>query len=244
MNTNKEITENQTSWNQYLAGLIDGDGSLLISNTGFASLEITMDIYDEYALNKIKQKLGGSVKLRSGARAFRYRLHNKTGLLDAIHRISGNIRNSKRVPQLQKICNLYNIPYKEPVPLTIENAWFAGFFDADGTISYSMKRESPQLILSVSNKYNIDLIMFKEFFGGYIRLDKASNTYKWELYNANDISFFCDYLKKYPLHSHKKKRIFLIKRYYSLKACCAYKQEPNSLLYKAWRKFEEDWNNL
>lgn len=70
-----------------------------------------MDIYDEQALNRIKQKLGGSVKLCSGVRAFRYRLHNKTGLLNAIHRLNGNIRNSKRVPQLQNICNLDIIPY-------------------------------------------------------------------------------------------------------------------------------------
>ena len=54
----------EESWNEYLAGLIDGDGSLLISKEGYASLEITMDIHDEYALNKVKQKLGGSVKPR------------------------------------------------------------------------------------------------------------------------------------------------------------------------------------
>nr|ALO20944.1 putative LAGLIDADG homing endonuclease [Microglena monadina] len=135
----------EESWNEYLAGLIDGDGSLLISKKGYASLEITMDIHDEYALNKVKQKLGGSVKRRSGAGAFRYRLHHKLGILNLLGRISGNIRNSQRIAQLQKMCILYKIPYKDPVKLTLHSSWFAGFFDADGTITYSMKKGWPQL---------------------------------------------------------------------------------------------------
>lgn len=239
MSTNLNLNEN--SWNIYLAGLIDGDGCLLVSQQGFASLEITMDIYDELALNKIKQKLGGSIKLRSGARAFRYRLHNKAGMLDLINRINGNIRNSKRVPQLKKICALYNILYKEPKPLTIESSWFAGFFDADGTLGYSIKNGAPQLIVSASNKDKVDLEPFREVFGGVVRLDKRSNTWKWDIYSEEAILSFCNYLKKHPLQSHKKKRVFLVKRYYALKACRAYKQEPNTLLHKAWDKFEKDW---
>jgi ubiquinol-cytochrome c reductase cytochrome b subunit len=142
---NNNNDKNENSWNNYLAGLIDDDGCLLISKQGFASLEITMDISDEYTLNKIKDKLGGSVKLKSGARAFRYRLHNKAGILDLINRINGHVRNSKRVPQLQKICELYNIPYKQADKLTFEDSWFAGFFDADGTLGFSLKKSSASI---------------------------------------------------------------------------------------------------
>jgi ubiquinol-cytochrome c reductase cytochrome b subunit len=189
-NNNNDKDEN--SWNNYLAGLIDGDGCLLISKQGFASLEITMDISDEYTLNKIKDKLGGSVKLRSGARAFRYRLHNKAGIRDLINRINGYVRNSKRVPQLQKICELSNIPYKQADKLTLEDIWFAGFFDADGTLGFSLKKGVPQLIISASNKNKIDLEPFREIFGGVIRLDKASNTWKWEIYRKETILIFCN----------------------------------------------------
>lgn len=87
------------SFNEYLAGLIDGDGCLLLNSKNYASLEITMDISDEHALNKIKQKLGGSVKLRTGG----YRLHHKKGMLNLISRINGLIRNSKRASQLKKL---------------------------------------------------------------------------------------------------------------------------------------------
>lgn len=254
---NKNKNQPIKSWNEYLAGLIDGDGCLLLNNKNYASLEITMSIYDEHALNKIKQKLGGSVKLRTGARAFRYRLHHKKGIINLIHRINGLIRNSKRVAQLKKLCNFYNIPFKEPKVLNQNNAWFAGFFDADGTLGYSIKNGSPKLVLSVSNKHSVDLIWFQDVFGGYIRLDKRSNTYKWEIYTKEAIQNFSEYLKKYPLHSHKRKKIFLIKRYYELRACMVNQKafskpidfeqnqkNTNSLLIKAWNQFEENWNDF
>ena len=88
------------SWNEWLAGLIDGDGSLLISKSGYSSCEITMALHDEHALAIIKQKLGGSIKKRSGVKALRYRLHNNKGMIDLITRINGNIRHTSRLKQL------------------------------------------------------------------------------------------------------------------------------------------------
>ena len=46
---------------QWLAGLIDGDGSFPLSKKGYASLEITMDIRDERALQAVKNVYGGSI---------------------------------------------------------------------------------------------------------------------------------------------------------------------------------------
>jgi hypothetical protein len=66
-----------------------------------------MDIRDERALQIIKNVYGGSIKLRSGANALRYRLHHKTGLLLLIKDVNGYIRNSNRLIQLNKICDKY-----------------------------------------------------------------------------------------------------------------------------------------
>lgn len=79
--TLSKFLKSSETWNQWFAGLVDADGCLLISSAGYMSLEITMSILDEPALLNIKQKLEGSVKLRSKARAFRYRLRNKKGML-------------------------------------------------------------------------------------------------------------------------------------------------------------------
>ena len=46
------IIKNDKSWNQWLAGLIDGDGCLLISKLGYTSCEITIDLKDAQDVNK------------------------------------------------------------------------------------------------------------------------------------------------------------------------------------------------
>ena len=48
---------NNNQFFEYLAGIIDGDGSLLLSKQGFGSLEITMDSRDERCLQYIKHQL-------------------------------------------------------------------------------------------------------------------------------------------------------------------------------------------
>ena len=73
-----------------------------------------MDIRDEHALQIIKNVYGGSIKLRSGANALRYRLHHKSGLLQIIQDVNGHIRNSNRMVQLNKICDKYNIDFIYP----------------------------------------------------------------------------------------------------------------------------------
>jgi hypothetical protein len=80
-----------------------------VSKQGYTSCEITTSLEDEKALRIIQNKLGGSIKLRSGVKAVRYRLQNKEGMLKLIHKINGYIRNTKRLPQLHKVCSILNI---------------------------------------------------------------------------------------------------------------------------------------
>ena len=124
---NNDLNRN-LKFKQWLAGLIDGDGSFLLSKKGFASLEITMDIRDERALQTVKNIYGGSIKLRSSANALRYRLHHKEGLLKLINDVNGEIRNSYRLVQLNKICLKYGIILLYSEKLTYDNGWFSGFF--------------------------------------------------------------------------------------------------------------------
>lgn len=236
------LEDPELSWNQWLAGLIDGDGSLIISPKGYASCEITMDLRDEHALMQVKQKLGGSVKLRSGSKSIRYRLHHKKGIENLLHRINGEIRNTVRLEQLRKMCEKYHIDFKQPTPISLNNGWFAGFFDADGTITISIKNNYPQLTISVSNKKEIDIMYYKEFFKGNIYYDKGSyGSYKWSIQSKSDILEFLEYIKKFPARSHKKQRLFLIPLYFELKALKAFKAEQESLHYKAWVSFLYKW---
>jgi hypothetical protein len=80
-----------------------------------------MGFLDDKALNSIKEKLGGSIKLRSGVKALRYRLHNKTGMINLIHRINGHIRHSSRLKQLEVICHHLKIQILYPTTIQFNN---------------------------------------------------------------------------------------------------------------------------
>lgn len=242
--TLRSLSFNQSElvWNQWLAGLIDANGCFLISKQGYTSCEITMGIKDERALMEIKQKLGGSIKLRAGVKALRYRLHNKIGMLALVDRVNGHIRHSVRLKQLELICKTLNVAIKEPSELNESNGWYSGFFDGDGTVTLSIKNGNPQLTISVANKFEKDIIYFKYVFGGNVYFDKGGyGGYKWSIQSKKEIEFFLQYVKKCPCRSYKKQRLFLIPKYYELKDLKAYKQESDSFIYKGWLKLIEDW---
>lgn len=242
MKQKKIISKQEQHWNEWFSGLIDGDGCLLISKSGYISLEITMSIYDENTLLQIQKKLKGSIKIRTNAKAFRYRLHHKNGMIKALNKLNGLCRNSKRIIQLQKLCKYVDIFYKNPVLLTLNSAWFCGFFDADGTLGYYFANSWPQLEISVSNKKAIDCEMFKSFFNGNIYLDQSSNTYKWVILSNEDILFFYNYLQKYPLQSYKQKRVLLIPDFFKLRNIGAYNYPKETKTYKNWEIFKDKWS--
>ena len=230
-------------FNQWLAGLIDADGCFGITQKKYTNCEITVSIEDEKLLRQIQNKFGGSVKLRSGVKAFRWRLHNKEGMINLINAINGNIHHSKRLIQLHKVCSILDIPVIEPILLTKDNAWFSGFFDGDGTITYNIKNNYPQLTISVTNKYLQDILPFKEIFGGNIYFDKSQNGYyKWSIQSNKDNNLYYEYNKICPSRSIKYKRLILIKQYYKLIEIKAYKV-TNILTHKAWLRFDKKWNN-
>jgi len=227
---------------QWLAGLIDGDGCFSLSKKGYASLEITMDIRDEWALQTVKNIYGGSIKLRSGVSALRYRLHNKEGLLKLINDVNGHIRNPIRLIQLNYICVKYDITLNYPNKLTVDNGWLSGFFDADGTITINSCNW--QLSISAGQKTSEILTPLVELFGGYVYIDRGGHgSFKWYLTKKEDILNLINYFKKYPSRSAKKNRLHLIPKFYELKAMKAHIAPSGSLLSKSWDTFMNKWNN-
>ena len=237
MKEKREMKE--MDWNQWLAGIIDGDGCLLVNKKGDISCEITLGLKDEHALSQIKNKLGGAIKLRSGSKSIRYRLHHKEGIINLITRINGEIRNTIRIAQLIKICSHLNIPYKAPEKLTNTNSWISGMFDAEGSVTMN---NTPAIMIKISNKYKINLIGIKEILGGNIYIDKSSNTHYWCTLSKRDIYIFLEYIKTNPVRTVKKERLFLIPEFYRLKEMKAY-ENLNSFQYKTWLNFKEKWTD-
>lgn len=237
---------NEKSFNEWLGGIIDGAGCFLITTKGYCSIEITMGIQEEYLLQIIKNKLGGSIKIRSGAKTIRYRLHNKKGLLELIDRVNGNIHNTIRLEQLKKLCLNYKISIKDPVPLTNNNGWFSGMFDSEGDISIDTRLNnnlySYDITISVSQKKKENIIHFENVFKNEIKYSKeGKGQYIWYVKKKEEVLKMLEYFKNYPSKSIKRLKLHLVPKFYELKEIKAYKQSKESLNYKIWANFIEKW---
>lgn len=232
------------SWNQWLAGLIDGDGCFHLTKKGYANLEITMDIRDEHALQIIKNVYGGSIKLVSGKNALRYSLRHKQGFLALVNDVNGEIRNSYRLMQLNKICLKYSITLIYPEKLKYENGWLSGFFDADGSVT--LNSSNAQLAITLTQKTSEILQPLIEIYGGSIYIDRTTNSFKWYISNKQSILKIIEYFKKYPSRSIKKNRLHLIPRCYVLKEIKAHNASPDisPLLARTWKLFLAKWSRF
>lgn len=230
-------------FNEWLAGLIDGDGCFQLSKKGYGSLEIVMELRDKHCLYQVKQKYGGSVKLRAGDNHLRYRLHHKTGLIDLVNGVNGLLRNPIRIIQLGKICLKYNIDLKDSKPLTYYDGWLAGFFDADGSIY--MNESSGQLLITVSQKNRLLLDRLVNLYGGQIYPMIKQGAFKWTCFRKDEIIFLTNnYFKVNPSRSEKQTRLNMVEKFYELWQLHAHIAGAESVLGKAWKNYKTKWDNV
>ena len=237
----ENIIENldNNKFNQWLAGLIDGDGCIQLSNKGYSSLEIVMENRDIACLEIIVNKIGGKIEEKPGVNWVRYRLHSKQGILNLINIINGEVRNPVRLNQLEKICNKYNISLIRPEILTYNNAWFSGMFDSDGSVYFNLK--SSQLYISVAQKEREVLDILCEKYKGSVYNQK--NSFKWTVYKKSEVLELLEYFKLNLPKSAKKNRILAIESYFNLKNNKAHLAPEGSSQAKAWNEFTTKWKN-
>jgi hypothetical protein len=212
-----KICNNTTSqdFNEWLSGLIDGDGQFFVSKKGYANFKIVMKKEDTLALNSLKQKFGGSIKEISSG--LKYKLAHKKGLIKLVNNVNGLIRNPSKMLQLDKVCKLYGVKFETSKPLIYYNGWFSGFMDADGSIFYNDK--SDQLVISITqkNKYLLDSLLI--LYSGRIEIIDSRQAFQYSIYRKQEIlSIIDNYFKRFPLMSNKRKKIDLIKKLYEEKS--------------------------
>ena len=229
------------NFNEWLAGLIDGDGYFLLTKKGYVSCEICMDVCDKKALYLVLHKYGGSIKPVSGAKALKYKLRNKKGLLNLINDINGLIRNPTRLLQINKLCVKYEIELKYPKPLTYHNAWLSGFIDSDGSVYLNEK--SGQIFISVSQKNRFLLEPLIQLYGGRIDIFSPKiEAFKYVIYRKNELfSLIDNYFTKYPLRTEKSKRINLIKQFYDLQTFSNNSNKYDINKLNAWVLYKDKW---
>lgn len=214
VNKSNKNNDKNLSFNQWLAGLIDGDGYFLLTKKGYSSCEITMDVRDVKALYEIKHKYGGTIKPISNANAVRYKLRHKKGLISLINDVNGLLRNPARLLQINKLCVKYNIELKYPGRLTFNDGWLSGIIDSDGSIYYN--EASGQIFISLSQKNKYILEPLIAIYGG--RVDILSpEAFKYVIYRKAELfNLIENYFNNYPLKTEKMKTVNLIKEFYLL----------------------------
>ena len=237
---NKSSKEPLLKFNEWLAGLIDGDGYFLLTEKGYVSCEITMDIRDKSVLYEVQQIYGGSITRVSKANALKYKLRNKKGLINLINGINGLIRNPARLLQLNKLCKKYNINLKQPLPLTYNNGWLSGFIDSDGSIYLNEK--SGQVFISISQKNKDILDPLIKLYGGKIYIISPKiHAFKYVIFRKNELFKLIDeYFNDYPLKSAKLCRLSLIKEFYTLRPH-RNKKLDNRDEHNKWVIFRDKW---
>ena len=238
---NLALDSNSLKFNEWLAGLIDGDGYFILTKKNSTSCEICMDLRDKKALYEVKHKYGGSIKPVSGAKALKYKLRNKKGLVCLINDINGLIRNPTRLLQMNKLCVKYDIELKYPKPLTYYNGWLSGFIDSDGSVYLNEK--SGQIFISITQKNRFLLEPLIRLYGGRIDiLSPKIEAFKYVIYRKNELYDLIDkYFIKYPLKTEKHKRVNLIKEFYDRRTYNNNDNKHDVNKLNAWVSYKDRW---
>ena len=239
-----ENIKNDKHFYDWLAGLIDGDGYFYIRKVNrLTSLVITFDIRDIRTAQMIKDRLGGNLNILQGNKAIRFKLHKYDAIVSLVNNINGLIRTPNRIEQLKLVCLNYGIEYKDPIKLEFNNAWFSGFFDSDGHVSYNKSHGSVNICITQKNE-KLLLELASIYNGKVYNHSKSSNNYRFIISNKSSVlAILNDYFSKYPSKSMKQNRLMLIKRYYELRIMKCHLQPKGTSLHKAWVEFNKNWLN-
>jgi ubiquinol-cytochrome c reductase cytochrome b subunit len=191
------------SWNEWFAGVVDGNGYFYISKKNEISFEISTSLINIRILYNIQNKLnGGSIQIRSGSASVRYRVKKKQIILQIIHRLNGRLYNFKRLQQFKKCCRLLNLEVVTSLlNININNKYLSGLIDSYGTISINVSKtnsknsqlsgldgkikrlehsgDNNQLYLKITSISEENLLIIKNsYFLGNIYVEKANKKNK------------------------------------------------------------------
>ncbi|MBP1357779.1 MAG: LAGLIDADG family homing endonuclease [Sulfolobus sp.] len=137
----------------YLAGLLEGDGSISIPNSDrnssgkliYPSVNFAFALKDIPLANYLCSLIGhGSVIVRFQSESCVYTINSIAGLIAFVNIVNGNLRGGKLVP-FNQLINWLNakrylsITHNEAMSLPLGNDWWlAGFIDADA--SFQIRR--------------------------------------------------------------------------------------------------------
>ena len=132
------IKYTKQSLGSYLAGLIEGDGYITITNKDSVILGITFNLKDKPLAEKLLRILGGGFIVKRKTNSVELRFSHKQTLCQIIELINGKFRTHK-IDLLYKLVDWMNKKHSMNItklPLNdspiLKDSWLSGFIDAGG----------------------------------------------------------------------------------------------------------------
>jgi len=211
-------------FSHYLAGLLEGDGYITITNINRVILGITFNLKDKPLAEKLLNYLGKGSIVKRKSNSIELRFSSKKTLCKIIHLINGKFRTPK-IEQLYKLIDWMNKNHSpsdfiQKLPLNespiLNDSWLSGFIDADGNfyIRNSLKQiickfslEQRMIYPKTNESYNFILnkicLALNVKLNTRIRENYKNSYYIIRVENQNSIKLLIEYLDIYPLLSSK-----------------------------------------
>jgi Cytochrome C and Quinol oxidase polypeptide I/LAGLIDADG endonuclease len=199
----------QDSIGSYLAGLLEGDGHIVLSKSITSKdskvkntspyIAITFVNKDLPLINKLLEKFGGRLRFKDKENAIVWTIGTHKELVNMINLLNGYLRTPKIIKFNELIIWLndiyrYNIPIHSPDTSDLnENGWLAGFIDADGgfKVRYTEKlicENTSKVLRKGRIEVRFALEQRKNLNGDSINVD--NNIYSYEAIMLQIYSFF------------------------------------------------------
>jgi len=223
---------NYNNFGSYLAGLIEGDGSIVVPKTerspkgklNYPCINLVFHLRDFPLGQLIQKELGtGSLSRMKGVNAYLLQINSLEGILKLINLLNGNMRTSK-INSLYNLIDWLNYKHsdlniiKKPLDTSSidSNAWLSGFIEADGSFSIFLNKNSIRIRFSLTqsskNKLGISNEAIMNIIAEYLEVKisiykrkKTPNSIELTVKTQSIKSndILTNYLTKFPLWSSK-----------------------------------------
>lgn len=211
----------------WLIGFAEGDGCFYITNKKEPRFTISQSLYDLKVLLYIQKTLGFG-KIVNGDKTikdarFEVRDFHNNGLIISL--FNGNMVLPTRYNRFLIYLTAFNTKVSSPkarIKLSIvipklqtqlpslNNAWLAGFTDAEGTFTMSFtKAGSFRILYQLAQKGLENKVVLESFCalfgqGGVTKHSKTSDIWHFRIGGVSNCTVICPYFRAFPLQSLKR----------------------------------------
>lgn len=213
----------------WFIGFTEGDGSFIVNNRGDLAFIVIQSTSDIKLLYFILETLGFGKVISQSVKTSRYVTQSKLEIDIIISLFNGNIILPTRRKNLELFIKGFNswqckgkirlksVEFMDNfVNVTLDNSWLAGFTDAEGCFSCSIKKKSYSINYSIAQKGYSNIIILNQirslFNSGKVNNHSVKDVYEYRINGTKQCSVVFDYFDKYNLLSKKNLSYILWKK--------------------------------